>query len=154
MPGPGHGASSAAAAAGGRDSPGRDLEGKRRHRDQLPGAPEGQAGPGWGWPAAGTGAGWGWVGLGDLGWIWVGLGWVWERRGAAPAGIPHPRRLPKGHKATSPPFLVPPGGKFGAVVEGIQDSGGGAVFGFPGPALAPPRGLKHSCHIRNFEFQH
>lgn len=37
----------------GRDSPGRDLEGKRRHRDQLPGAAEGQAGPGWGWPAAG-----------------------------------------------------------------------------------------------------
>lgn len=80
-----------------KDRRGRDGAGRR----QVPGL---------------AGAGWVWV-------IWGGFGWVWERRGAARAGIPHPGRLPKGHKATSPPFLVPRGGKFGAVVEGIQDSG-------------------------------
>lgn len=68
----GHGDWGGAGAEGSWDSPGRDLEEKRRHRDQLPGAAEGQAGLGWGGPAAGTGAG----GAGASGGFGVDFGWI------------------------------------------------------------------------------
>lgn len=75
----------------------------------------------------------------------------------APA-VPDVPGVPTGgggsHKATSPPLLLCRGGNAGLCLGGFRIPDGAAVFGFLGAALAPPRGLKHKCLIRNLEFQH
>lgn len=81
-----------------------------------------------------------WVGLVCSRWLWGRFGWIWGGFGSgARPGPPNPGvpGCPHCPQATSPPLLICRGNA-------------GLWLGFP----APPRGLKHSCHVRNPEFWH